>query len=374
MSIKPSNCCYSAPLLYVIGAACGFLAAASQQAAAAAYQDAVTALNPTYYYQLNETSTTGGVIDTMGNAAPGSYNGDYVNGPPMVGGPGPAEAFGGLALPGVGGAANLAHYSNNAGHIILGPGEAYGSSAITVALFLKAGPAQGGDRVFTNNLADNTKSFQIVTANNGLVLAVDPNADGINAERTLYLEDNSGPDRRLIDSSAGWFHVVASTHGATGPERASNFRLWVNGVDRTGNLQPDVTGWGINTAFAKIGGRRDDPTDPTTHSGAQDEVAIWLNRALTDAEAVSLWAAATAVSTSAPTITDFVRNRTSGDVTLTFLSVSGATYAVDRSSNLAAWTELTRTLQSAGSQTIYVDSSAEVHTAGRYFYRVRRVQ
>ena len=33
-------------------------------------------------------------------------------------------------------------------------------------------------------------------------------------------------------------------------------------------------------------------SDSTTHSGAQDEVAIWLDRVLTDKEAESLWEAA----------------------------------------------------------------------------------
>ncbi len=268
-------------------------AAAPGDAGAAPYQTAVQSLTPTYYYQLNETSTAAGAIDSTGTATgPSSYNGDYVNGPPMVGGPGPLEVFGGIQVPGVGGVANKAHYSNNAGHIIVGPGTAYGANAITVALFLKAGPAEGGDRIFTNNLADPTTSFQIVTANDGLVVAVDPGTTGLNAERTLFMEDNSGPDRRLIDASNGWFHVVASTSGATGPDRAANIRVWINGIDRTSNLQPNVTGWGIDTAFAKIGGRKDDPTHTTTHSGAQDEVAIWLNRVLTDAEVTSLWAAA----------------------------------------------------------------------------------
>ena len=52
--------------------------------------------------------------------------------------------------------------------------------------------------------------------------------------------------------------MIASTFGDTGRERASNFKLWINGVDRTDNLQPNVTGWGINTGLAKIGGRRAD--------------------------------------------------------------------------------------------------------------------
>jgi hypothetical protein len=164
---------------------------------------------------------------------------------------------------------------------------------MTVSMFLiGGGSAQGGDRVFTNNLADPTKSFQIVMGNNGMVIAVDPNAAGAASERTVYLPDNSGYDRNMIDPANGWFHVVASTEGATGADRAENIRVWINGIDRTANLMPDSTGWGINTDLAKIGGRRADPTDTTTHSGMQDEVAIWLDRTLTDAEVATLWNAA----------------------------------------------------------------------------------
>ncbi|MFN0127443.1 MAG: hypothetical protein ACKV19_12235, partial [Verrucomicrobiales bacterium] len=342
-----------------------------------AYPKRVIALNPTYYYQLNETVTDSGVADAMGNApAPGTYNGDYLNGPSLVGGPGATEVFGATPVPGLGGMSNVAHYSNNAGHIILGDNSLYGANAITVALFLKAGGSQGGDRIFTNNLVDPTKSFQIVTGNDGLVLAVDPSATGVNAERTLFLEDNSGPDRRLIDPNAGWFHVVASTFGTTGPERAGNFQLLINGVNRTANLQPNVVGWGVETDFAKIGGRGPNATAPQTHSGAQDEVAIWLNRALSETEAKSLWSAATGSGGPvAPLrITQVTRNPTTADLTLVFSSVTGSTYAVDRSSNLAAWTELTKTLMATGAETTYTDSSAEVHAAGLFYYRVRKVQ
>lgn len=370
MSIKPPFHQFAA----ATGVMSGLLALSVHHARAAAYQDAVIALHPTYYYQLNETSTAGGVIDSMGTAAPGTYNGDYVNGPPMVGGPGPLEVFGGLAVPGVGGAANLAHYSNNAGHILLGPAANYGANDMTVAFFMKAGPSQGGDRLFTNNLTDPTKSFQIDCGNDGLIIAVDPTATGLDAERTLYLEDNSDRDRRLINSGNGWFHVVASTHGATGPERASNFKVWINGVDRTANLMPDVVGWAVETNFAKIGGRGTDPNAPQTHSGAQDEMAIWLNRVLTDAEATALWTAAISTGPPAPfNIKTFSRDRVTGNVTIIFQSVANATYAVERSSNMTAWTDLTTTLQATGAETTYVDSSAEVHAGGRFFFRVRRL-
>ena len=78
--------------------------------------------------------------------------------------------------------------------------------------------------MFTNNPFDPTKSFQVNVANDGLVLAVDPSNTGELAERTLFMEDNSGPDRRLIQSEST-FHVIAS-FGDTGRERASNFKLW----------------------------------------------------------------------------------------------------------------------------------------------------
>ncbi len=347
-------------------------------ATAPTYAEKIVSLKPNYYFRLDETDTANGVVDTMGNAKPGSsFNGDYlaVDGP-VVGGPGPETVYGDIAVPGLSGQTpNVAHYSNNKGHIILGgTGADYGANAMTVAMFIKAGPPQGGDRIFTNNLADNTKSFQIVTANNGLVLAIDPNEAGPNAERTLYKEDNSGPDRRLSDGAAGWFHVIASTSGDTAPERASNFRLWVNGVDRTDNLKPDVTGWGINTDFAKIGGRRDNPLDSTTHSGAQDEVAIWLDRVLTDSEALQIWTSALAEGPPF-SISGVSRDAVSGDVTLDIESVEGAAYAVERATNPAGpWTLVATNLVSAGTTTQYVDASPEAHAAGRIFYRALRTR
>ena len=341
------------------------------------YQDAVTMLNPSFYYELNETDTTNGAADSTGNAAaPGQYNGDYDNGAPMVGVPGPIEVFGGIAVPGVGGDANLAHLSNNGGHITLGDGEDYGANAMTVALFIKAGQgAQGGDRIFTNNLEDPTKSFQMNIGNNGLVLAVDPNETGVLAERTLYLEDNSDRDRSFLQEASGWFHVVASTEGADGEERAANLRLWVNGVDRTDNLMPDVVGWGINTGMAKIGGRRDNPTDTTTHSGGQDEVAIWLNRVLTETEVQSLWQAAInpprEPAVGLPFQIDSITLDAAGKVTLVWPSSAGETFAIEASANLQApWEEVITGHPSGGDMTTFEHNP--VAGTRELYYRVRR--
>ncbi|MFT6861845.1 MAG: hypothetical protein ACJAVK_000398 [Akkermansiaceae bacterium] len=345
-------------------------------AQAANYQNTVIRLAPTYYYELNETLTESGAIDTMGNAvAPGVFNGDYVGGGPMVGTPGPLVVYGDVSLAGLGGAENLAHSSNNAGHITLGDGNLYASPAITVSLFLKAGTAQGGDRIFTNNVVDATKSFQIVTANNGLVLAVDPGNSGEIAERTLYLEDNSEPDRRFIDPEAGWFHIVASTEGATGPERAANFKLWVNGIDRTANLQPDSTGWGTDTGMAKIGGRRATATDSTTHSGSQDEVAIWLNRVLTDDEVAELWQSAISEKIVPLKFTHIENLEIEGvpSVTVIWQSKPGKNYEIYSSTDLEIWNEITDNHPSGGDSTSFTDSPISEDST-RVFYRVQEVR
>ena len=285
---------------------------------AGTYQDFVKFLEPAYYYELNETDSDGEVVDSTGNAPFGSFNGDYDNGPAQVGVPGPDFLLEGGAwtmseewpdigdqIPLVGlGEDNLAHASNNNGHINLGDQNLFGAPAMTVAMFAKGGGnAQGGDRLFTNNLQDPTRSFQINVGNDGLVVSVDPNVECdevVCRHKSLYLPgeggdgfSNQGVDRGLIGIDNGWWHIIASTEGNTSEERAENIRLWLNGVDRTADMKPGTVGWGINTNIAKIGGRRADPTNSTTHSGQQDEVAIWLGRVLTDEEALSLYFAAT---------------------------------------------------------------------------------
>lgn len=284
------------------------------------YQDFVKTLDPSYYYELNETDPDGGVVDSIGNAPDGSFNGDYDNGPAEIHVSGPDILLEGGAWtdaadewPDIGaqislvglGEDNFAHASNNNGHINLGDQNLFGAPAMTVAMFAKGGGnAQGGDRLFTNNLQDPTRSFQIDVGNDGLLVSVDPNVDGCDefncANRSLFFPgeggdgfSNTGADRGLISEDNGWWHIIASTEGNTSAERTENIRLWLNGVDRTADMKPGTTGWGFDTTIAKIGGRREDPTDSTTHSGAQDEVAIWLGRALSDEEALSLYLAAT---------------------------------------------------------------------------------
>ena len=276
------------------------------------YANAIKALTPTYYYELNETDADTFAIDSMGNASEeGFFNGDYgeegeenvavagCDGPIIINDiPTDPEwenvfEYFPQPVPGVGGEENRAHCGNDVGHVDLGPSEEYGAAAITVSLFFRHQGQGGttGDRLFTNNLTDAATSFQVNTAGEGLVVAVNPNDSGELAERTLFDMASAGPDRALINEDYGWFHVVASTSGEP-DERADNIRVWINGQERTENLSITNWGWGVDTDIAKIGGRRDDGADSTTHRGAQDEVAIWLDRVLTEEEVQSIWTAA----------------------------------------------------------------------------------
>ena len=273
------------------------------------YSNAVKALTPTYYYELNETDPDGGVIDSMGNAAPGEFKGEYglvEDGFAQAGCAGPLYTNQGQigdgvfdyfeeAVPGVGGEGNVAHCSNNVGHIDLGPSADFGANAMTVSMFFRhidqeSEPTPFGDRLFTNSLTDPDTSFQINVAGQGLVVAVNPGAAGLVAERTVGTFDGLF-DNSVRDETYGWFHLVASTSGV-GEERAENIQVWINGEDRTRDLLTPETGWGTDTNTAKIGGRRDDPADSTTHGGGQDEVAIWLDQVLSEDEVASLWDAA----------------------------------------------------------------------------------
>lgn len=288
---------------------------------AAAYQDTVISLEPAYYYELNEQEP-GPIVDTMGNAPDGTLNGDYSGGGPAIGVPGPDfllfqgawtesgwdKEFVGIEIPITGlGEDNTAHFSNNSGHIDLGQNDLFGAPTMSVAMFAKGGGnAQGGDRLFTNNLADPTRSFQIVVGNSGIVVSFDPTQDSCTglpdedcAHRTLKLPgqgdatgSGAGADTGLIGTANGWWHIVATTEGETALERAANLRFYLNGEDRSADMRAGTDGWGRDDFPAKIGGRRGNPTDSTTHSGWQDEVAIWLGKALSTEEAISLFDAA----------------------------------------------------------------------------------
>jgi hypothetical protein len=298
------------------------LAAQVQFAAAAPagpYRSAVLGLNPTYYYELDQNTTVGGTPDTMGNA---KANGTFVSNTPYntfpsgtgpwIGTTGPGTTgiafnaagggFGGwpvfanntfMPLPGIG-AGNLAHEANNGinaptgyGHINLGAGTDYAANTMTVAMWYKGGVTDGGNRIFSNNVA-NVTGFQIIQANGARRLGVTVEGDGGAGDTRFSAPINS-------DNNGGWNFVVASVSGATAAERFASAKLWFNGVPlELGRPGQDLGGFaGFATdGIARLGGREPVANHSSSHSGSQDELAIWLGTQLSDAQVQSLWASA----------------------------------------------------------------------------------
>ena len=78
----------------------------------------------------------------------------------------------------------------------------------------------------------------------------------------------------------------------------------------------------------------------------------------------------------ATTITNVIRNPTTGEVTLTFTSSDSATYTVEVSTDLVGWTELDDSVDGQAAETSYTDSSFATDPApngkNRIFYRLTR--
>ncbi len=321
MKGTPVNQAHSHSRLKLVALVAALSFAVTSSPAAAEYRDAVLGLSPDFYFELNETEfgsgENGEVFDTVSGNALGSYNiiDELIV---EIGADGPDTLIEGGAwttndvwtevgadIPIAGlGENNVAFAANDDGHIDIGPAANYGANALTVSAFAKSGGApQGGERIFTNNLADPLTSFQIVVGNDGIVVSTNPTlgcseVDGC-GHKSLFLPGegvdftNSGADRGLSNKPDNdWWHIVASTSGTTAEERTDNIQIWLNGVNRTEDFRPGTAGWGVDTDLAKIGGRRETPNDSTTYSGSVDEVSIWLDRVLTDSEALGLYGAA----------------------------------------------------------------------------------
>ena len=78
-------------------------------------------------------------------------------------------------------------------------------------------------------------------------------------------------------------------------------------------------------------------------------------------------------------ITDIAVDSSSSDVTFSFQSVVGRTYAIDRSTTMlpsgqpGGWLEITNTLVAESETETYIDSGV-AETNGKFFYRVRLVE
>lgn len=254
----------------------------SASAAIVDYPSAVSELNPTHYYRLNETAV-GAVADIGSSPTPGTHEGSFP----------PAEvAAEGPNLPGLDASNNTALFNNNAGGVNLGPGTGFAANVMSVALWFRApGGVQIGDRLFTNNVERLTggtaDSFQMVMTNgaSGWSMAFATGNEDPQIPETMQL---GVPSSILNVQDNLWHHVVAVRNG----DDVSNLVVVIDGVDLTAQLTPTSAGWGTTPSNAHLGVRADNGGTDHNHNGSVDEAAIWLNRALTVPEAQGLYNAA----------------------------------------------------------------------------------
>jgi hypothetical protein len=258
--------------------------------ASADYKAAVLALSPDHYYQLDET-VEGTAFDAAGGIN-GTHQGFFGDGLGQIGVPGPD-------LPGFD-SSNLAFGANDASSVGLGPGTAFANGTLTVAAWFKVAGSQGGDRLWTNNQSDPNTQFQIffgggsgdVAANIGFSL--NSSINGFPLEG-LPSGDTVGnfhiPETTVAVKNNQWHHIVASRNG----NNIEDVIVVIDGVNYGVDTWRDSTDtWGTTGSNAQIGTRTPPDGGPSLQAinGSVDEVAVWLGRQLTVAEAISLYQAA----------------------------------------------------------------------------------
>ncbi|MDZ4781476.1 MAG: PA14 domain-containing protein [Planctomycetia bacterium] len=295
-----------------------FCAFGSNQAfGSGAYSDAVISLNPTHFYQLDETAIGAPRLDGGGNkkgTASGvggfQYDGPVIDtgtsGSPINGfyegffngiDPAPFATIGaaGPQFPGFD-ANNRAFDANDRGSINLGPGSNFAANAMTVSYWFAAGNALAGDRFFANNQTDPSTAFQTVFGNSAnFVVSINPNGNTPAESRQVDHATVNVKDRQ-------WHHVVASRNG----NNIEDVIVVIDGHDFSNDLVDSTDGWGTTGNDAHIASRDGGDGGPNqrTVTGAMDEVAVWLNRQLTVQEAISLYDAAVPPGAQLPDIVE----------------------------------------------------------------------
>lgn len=339
----------SSKLIVVITTAFVVEALAIRTVRSDAYSDAVQALSPTHYYRLDET-TIGTVTDTGTSPINGVHEGvgviataparEVQDGSGQVGVAGPDKAYKYnpatqvlTTIPLTGFSPdNRALFNNDSLAVNLGAPfgpqgqNLFAHTTMTLAAWFKfpnADPTQpgvvetifgpgngGGDRLFSNNFpgadlpgtsaldqsdVDDRGHFQVNLGGSNLVVSIDDRFG--DAGTGTELKSNYQIVHRSDDTVAGlavkdasWHHIVVSRNG----DDIYDTLLVVDGQLITTDRYRDSTDrWGITEPYvAKIGARTASPFHQTW-GGWIDEMALWIGRQLTPAEAVGLWNAAT---------------------------------------------------------------------------------
>ena len=263
------------------------------------YQNTVLSLNPSHYWQLDETEE-GTVVDSVGGlngVHAGFIDGGILDGEVGAPGPGFDPDGNGEGLIGLG-ADNVAFAANNISSIDLGPGDALAANTMTVSAWFYQDGSEGGDRLWTNNQTDPNTSFQIAFGGGfgdtaaSLVIGLNPAMNGFPSDGSLPSGPNVGnfhlPDSLVPTKDAEWHHIVASRNG----NNIEDVIVVIDGVHYDVDTWADSTDtWGTTGTNSHIATRTpgDGGAAMQALNGRVDEVAIWLDRQLSVDEAIALY-------------------------------------------------------------------------------------
>ena len=240
------------------------------------YVSDLLALNPDHYYQLNET-VAGTATDSGTNAITAFHAGAYGVGAAEVG-------VQGVMLPGFS-TDNKALNCNDAGGLQLGDAASFAAETMTISFWMKnpAPTTDSGysDRIFQNNSDDNTLTLCYSDVGGIFVAVGTQDTD----DRGIGNNDHNINDLWLTQNT--WHNYVVVRNG----DDITNAKVYIDGVDRTPLMVETPHAWG-NTPASAWTGCRDAIQGLGFMAGQLDEVALWMDRALTENEVQSLYSTA----------------------------------------------------------------------------------
>ena len=239
----------------------------------------------------------------------------------------------------------------------------------------------GGERILLSYQNDGNNGGANPPVEAGIpVLSFGLNVDGVYGELDMPLDGSNNAGLSVEDIADGQTHHIAATYDSASGDKS----IWIDGVQAwTVNLGEGAEIISGGSAAAWIGSDRGG--EPFT--GIIDEFAFW-ERALSAEEiathAANGLAGETILAPGTPgagfVFTAFRLNSETLEVSATFRSSPGVTYASEISTDLQNWREINDGIESEGAETSFVQAIAPFLPGGdpesmrQAYIRVRRAQ
>jgi hypothetical protein len=189
--------------------------------------------------------------------------------------------------------------------------------------------------------------------------------------QAMYIDGTTNLDTYIKGT---WQHVAQTIVSSGGTTTSTTY---IDGIlagsasaaiGALGSLVSGLEDSGVNFGRART------PASDRPFDGLIDEIGIW-SRALSEEEIKQVFALGSNGSGITGSVEDFAITRITydadtGDATIEFVSVAGATYAIDSAPDLLGWDELNDNFKSTSDRSRFTDNTSDPRT----FYRVRRIE